>query len=167
MPPQPYIVHPTDLQYAPTIMRAPSPSSSIGTDYHPDQTTNVDNELTELRGSLEGDLKPMRDTREKYETELMAMQKAINEAKTALDLKKSDLDQYLLTERQEKSKLLSLESDMRTNMEKLDEKKKLVDGCTSDLPESERRIEANLKKAQDLEAKRKTIEAKLQQQNQA
>ena len=48
MPPQPYIVHPTDLQYAPTIMRAPSPSSSIGTDYHPYQTTNVDSELTEL-----------------------------------------------------------------------------------------------------------------------
>lgn len=47
MPQQPYIVHPTDLQYAPTIMRAPSPSSSIGTDYHPDQTTMVDMELSD------------------------------------------------------------------------------------------------------------------------
>ena len=47
MPSQPYIVHPTDLQYAPTIMRAPSPSSTIGTDYSPDQTTMVDNELSD------------------------------------------------------------------------------------------------------------------------
>lgn len=47
MPPQPYIVHPTDLQYVPTIMRAPSPSSTIGTDYGPDETTMVDSELSE------------------------------------------------------------------------------------------------------------------------
>ncbi|TBU31813.1 hypothetical protein BD309DRAFT_1005126 [Dichomitus squalens] len=47
MPSQPYIVHPTDLQYVPTIMRAPSPSSTIGTDYGPDETTSVDSELSE------------------------------------------------------------------------------------------------------------------------
>ncbi len=47
MPSQPYIVHPTDLQYVPTIMRAPSPSSTIGTDYGPDETTIVDSELSE------------------------------------------------------------------------------------------------------------------------
>ena len=47
MPNQPYIVHPTDLQYVPTIMRAPSPSSTIGTDYGPDETTIVDSELSE------------------------------------------------------------------------------------------------------------------------
>ncbi|KAI0755093.1 hypothetical protein C8Q80DRAFT_410032 [Daedaleopsis nitida] len=47
MPPQPYIVHPTDLQYVPTIMRAPSPSSTIGTDYGQDETNVVDTELSE------------------------------------------------------------------------------------------------------------------------
>lgn len=46
-----------------------------------------EDELTKLRGTLEGDLKPLRDTREKYEVELMSMQKEINEAKAALDLK--------------------------------------------------------------------------------
>ena len=47
MPNQPYIVHPADLQYVPTIMRAPSPSSTIGTEYGPDETTSVDSELPE------------------------------------------------------------------------------------------------------------------------
>ncbi|KAI1793338.1 hypothetical protein LXA43DRAFT_972003 [Ganoderma leucocontextum] len=47
MPNQPCIVHPADLQYVPTIMRAPSPSSTIGTDYGPDETTIVDSELSE------------------------------------------------------------------------------------------------------------------------
>ena len=47
MPSQPYIVHPTDFQYAPTIMRAPSPSSSIGTEYGQDDTNMVDLELSE------------------------------------------------------------------------------------------------------------------------
>ncbi|KAI0770172.1 hypothetical protein C8Q74DRAFT_1273924 [Fomes fomentarius] len=47
MPSQPYIVHPSDLQYVPTIMRAPSPSSTIGTDYGGDATTSVDTELSE------------------------------------------------------------------------------------------------------------------------
>lgn len=130
------------------------------------ELTKAEEELAKQRGSLEGDLKPLRDTREKYETELMAMQKSINDAKASLDLKRSDLDQYLLTERQEKSKLLSLESDLRSNLTKLDEKKKLVEGCTSDLPESERRIEANLKMAKELEVKRKELEAKLNQENQ-
>ncbi|KAJ3004032.1 hypothetical protein NUW54_g5003 [Trametes sanguinea] len=47
MPSQQYIVHPTDLPYVPTIMRAPSPSSTIGTDYGPDETDFVDSELNE------------------------------------------------------------------------------------------------------------------------
>ncbi|KAI0365692.1 hypothetical protein BV20DRAFT_1124748 [Pilatotrama ljubarskyi] len=47
MPTQPYIVHPTDLPYVPTIMRAPSPSSTIGTDYGQDETDFVDSELPE------------------------------------------------------------------------------------------------------------------------
>ncbi|KAI0354857.1 hypothetical protein OH77DRAFT_1590235 [Trametes cingulata] len=47
MPTQPYIVHPTDLPYVPTIMRAPSPSSTIGTDYGPDETDFADSELSE------------------------------------------------------------------------------------------------------------------------
>ncbi|KAI8994190.1 hypothetical protein BD414DRAFT_481696 [Trametes punicea] len=45
MPAQPYIVHPIDLPYVPTIMRAPSPSSTIGTDYGPDETDFADSEL--------------------------------------------------------------------------------------------------------------------------
>lgn len=126
----------------------------------------AEDELSQFRGSLEGELKPLRKTREKYESELMAMQKEINDAKAAVDLKKSDLDQYLLTERQEKSKLVSLESDLRSNLITLEEKEKLVSGCASDLPESERRIEANLKKAKDLEVRRKDIENRLNQQNQ-
>lgn len=130
------------------------------------ELTKAEDELSGLRGTLEGDLKPLRQTRGKFETELMSMQKAINEARAALDLKRSDLDQYLLTERQEKSKLISLESDLKSNLSKLEEKKKLVSGCTSDLPESERRIEANLKKAKDLEGKRKEIETTLGQENQ-
>lgn len=130
------------------------------------EMTEAEDELSELRKTLEGDLKPLREKREKFETELMAMQKSINEAKASLDLKKSDLDQYLLTERQEKSKLLSMESDLRSNLAKLEDKKKLVDGCTSDLPESERRIEDNLKKATALDDKRKSIETSLNQQNQ-
>lgn len=128
--------------------------------------TESEDELNKLRGSLEGDLKPLRTTREKYETELMAMQKEINEAKTALELKKSDLDQYLLNERQEKSRLLSLESDLKSNISNLEDKKKLVAGVTSDLPASEKRIEENLAKAKKLEAKRKEIESKLNQENQ-
>lgn len=123
-------------------------------------------ELDKQRGTLEGDLKPLRETREKYEADLMAMQKEINGAKAALDLKKSDLDQYLLAERQEKSKLISLESDHKSNLLKLEDKKKLVASCASDLPESERRIEANLKRAKELEQKRKEIELKLNQENQ-
>ncbi|OSD07325.1 hypothetical protein PYCCODRAFT_1402874 [Trametes coccinea BRFM310] len=47
MPSQQYIVHPTDLPYVPTIMRAPSPSSTIGTDYGPDETDFADSELNE------------------------------------------------------------------------------------------------------------------------
>ncbi|KAI9058243.1 hypothetical protein FKP32DRAFT_1636107 [Trametes sanguinea] len=47
MPSQQYIVHPTDLPYVPTIMRAPSPSSTIGTDYGSDETDFVDSELNE------------------------------------------------------------------------------------------------------------------------
>lgn len=128
--------------------------------------TQAEDELAKLRGTLEGDLKPLRQNREKYEADLMSMQKGINTAKASLDLKKSDLDQYLLTERQEKSRLISLESDLKSNLTKLDEKKKLVDGCTSDLPESERRIEANLKRAKELETKRAEIEKKLNHQNQ-
>lgn len=123
-------------------------------------------ELCKLRGTLEGDLKPLRDTRSNYESELIAMQKEINEAKTALELKKSELDQYLLTERQEKSRLVSLESDLKSNILKLEDKKKLVDGCTSDLPASEKRIEENLARAKKLEAKRKEIETKMNQENQ-
>lgn len=130
------------------------------------ELTKAEEELSELRGTLEGDLRPLRETREKYETDLMAMQKEINAAKAALDLKRSDLDQYLLTERQEKSKLVSLESDLKSNLTKLEEKKKLVTGCASDLPESERRIEANLQRAKDLEGKRKELETKLNQENQ-
>lgn len=130
------------------------------------ELTKAEDELAELRGTLEGDLKPLRQSREKYENDLMAMQKEINAAKASLDLKKSDLDQYLLTERQEKSRLISLESDLKSNLTKLEEKKKLVDGCTSDLPESERRIEANLKRAKELETKRVDIEKKLNQQTQ-
>lgn len=130
------------------------------------ELTKAEDELSEYRGTLEGDLKPLREARGKHETELMSMQKAINEARASLDLKRSDLDQYLLTERQEKSKLLSLDSDLRSNLSKLEEKKKLVTGCTSDLPESERRIEANLTKAKELENKRKEIEALLNQENQ-
>lgn len=130
------------------------------------ELTKAEDELSELRGTLEGDLKPLRQTRGKFETDLMSMQKEINEARAALDLKRSDLDQYLLTERQEKSKLISLESDLKSNLSKLEEKKKLVSGCTSDLPESERRIEANLKKAKDLESKRKEIETTLGQESQ-
>lgn len=126
----------------------------------------AEDELSEMRGTLEGDLKPLRETREKYEVDLMAMQKEINEAKSALDLKRSDLDQYLLTERQEKSKLTSLESDFKSNLVKLEEKQKLIAGCTSDLPESERRIEANLKRAKEMETRRREIEAKLNQENQ-
>lgn len=128
--------------------------------------TEAEEELSKLRGTLEGDLKPLRESREKYEIDLMAMQKEINGAKAALDLKRSDLDQYLLAERQEKSKLLSLESDLRSNLSRLEEKKKLVEGCSSDLPESERRIEANLKRASELDEKRKSIETKLNQENQ-
>lgn len=130
------------------------------------ELADAEDQLSKLRGTLEGDLKPLRETREKYETDLMAMQKEINGAKAALDLKRSDLDQYLLAERQEKSKLISLESDLRGNLTKLEEKKKLVEGCSSDLPESERRIETNLKRAKELEEKRKTIETKLNQENQ-
>lgn len=128
--------------------------------------TKAEDELSEQRGTLEGDLKPLRETREKYEVDLMAMQRGINGAKAALDLKRSDLDQYLLSERQEKSKLISLESELKSNLTKLEEKKKLVAGCTSDLPESERRIEANLKRAKELEDERKAIETKLNQENQ-
>ncbi|KAI0826840.1 hypothetical protein BC628DRAFT_1372064 [Trametes gibbosa] len=47
MPPQQYIVHPADLPYVPTIMRAPSPSSTIGTDYGQDDTDFADAELSE------------------------------------------------------------------------------------------------------------------------
>ncbi|KAI0333696.1 hypothetical protein GY45DRAFT_1432134 [Cubamyces sp. BRFM 1775] len=47
MPTQQYIVHPTDLPYVPTIMRAPSPSSTIGTDYGQDDTDFADAELSE------------------------------------------------------------------------------------------------------------------------
>ncbi|CDO77156.1 hypothetical protein BN946_scf184657.g31 [Trametes cinnabarina] len=47
MPSQQYIVHPTDLPYVPTIMRAPSPSSTIGTDYGPDETDFADSELNQ------------------------------------------------------------------------------------------------------------------------
>lgn len=126
----------------------------------------AENELSEMRGTLEADLRPLRTAREQHETALMSMQKEINEARTALDLKKSELDQYLLTERQEKSKLISLESDLNSNLNKLEEKKKLVSDCSSDLPESERRIEENLAKAKELEIKRRDIEAKLKQENQ-
>lgn len=127
---------------------------------------SAENELSEMRGTLEGDLKPLRSAREEHETKLISMQKEVNEAKAALELKRSDLDQYLLTERQEKSKLISLESDLKSSLTKLDEKKKLVDDCSSDLPASEARIEANLAKAKDLEVKRKEIETKLKQENQ-
>lgn len=130
------------------------------------ELSSAENELTEHRGTLESDLKPLRNAREKHESELMSIQKELNEARTALDLKKSELDQYQLTERQEKSKLISLESDLKSNITKLEEKKKLVSDCSSDLPESERRIEANLNRAKDLEAKRKTIETQLKQENQ-
>jgi structural maintenance of chromosome 4 len=130
------------------------------------ELTEAEEELSRQRGTLEADLKPLRETREKYEADLMAMQKEINGAKAALELKRSDLDQYLLAERQEKSKLMSLESDLKSNMQKLEEKKKLVENCASDLPESERRIEANLKKAKELEEKRRAIETKLNQENQ-
>lgn len=47
MPSQQFIVHPADLPYVPTIMRAPSPSSTIGTDYGPDETDLADSELSE------------------------------------------------------------------------------------------------------------------------
>ncbi|KAI0661992.1 hypothetical protein C8Q70DRAFT_909599 [Cubamyces menziesii] len=47
MPTQQYIVHPTDLPYVPTIMRAPSPSSTIGTDYGQDDTDFADAELSD------------------------------------------------------------------------------------------------------------------------
>ncbi len=47
MPSQQFIVHPADLPYVPTIMRAPSPSSTIGTDYGPDETDFADSELSE------------------------------------------------------------------------------------------------------------------------
>lgn len=130
------------------------------------ELSKAEDELTSLRGSLEGDLKPLRDTRERHEVELMSMQKEINEAKASLDLKKSDLDQYLLTERQEKSKLLSLESDLKSNISKLEDKQKLVAGCSTDLPESERRIEQNLKRASELETRRKDLEQKLNTENQ-
>lgn len=130
------------------------------------ELTEAETELDEQRGTLESDLKPLRETRGKYEADLMAMQKEINGAKAALDLKKSDLDQYLLAERQEKSKLISLESDHRSNLLKLEDKKKLVASCASDLPESERRIEENLRRAKELEQKRKDIELKLNQENQ-
>jgi len=130
------------------------------------ELSKAEDDLAESRGTLEIDLKPLREARGKSESELMAMQKEINDARAALDIKKSDLDQYLLVERQEKSKLLSLESDLKSNLTKLEEKKKLVSGCSSDLPESERRIEANLVRAKKLESKRTEIEAKLNQQNQ-
>ncbi|KAI0670892.1 hypothetical protein C8Q78DRAFT_1145465 [Trametes maxima] len=45
--PQQYTVHPVDLPYEPTIMRAASPSSTIGTDYGPDETDFADSELSE------------------------------------------------------------------------------------------------------------------------
>lgn len=130
------------------------------------QLNKSEDELAKLRGTLEGDLKPLRETREKYEVELMSMQKEINEAKASLDLKKSDLDQYLLTERQEKSKLVSLESDLKSNLSKLEDKKKLVSGCSTDLPESERRIELNLQRVSKLDNSRKELEQRLNQENQ-
>ncbi|KAI0766439.1 hypothetical protein BD413DRAFT_672957 [Trametes elegans] len=49
MPPQPYIIHPIDLPYVPTIMRAPSPSSTIGTDYGPDDTDLADSGITQAQ----------------------------------------------------------------------------------------------------------------------
>ncbi|KAI0685805.1 hypothetical protein BC835DRAFT_492599 [Cytidiella melzeri] len=43
----PYI-HSGDPAYAPPVLRAPSPSSSIGTDYGPDETTPEEARMTEV-----------------------------------------------------------------------------------------------------------------------
>ncbi|KAH8104655.1 hypothetical protein BXZ70DRAFT_1062196 [Cristinia sonorae] len=47
-----------DAVYAPPVLRAPSPSSSIGTDYGQDETSNLDRALTdeEFRAKVEKDL---------------------------------------------------------------------------------------------------------------
>lgn len=42
----PYLHHISDLQYAPPVIRAPSPSSSIGSDSGQDQTSMSDRELS-------------------------------------------------------------------------------------------------------------------------
>lgn len=39
-------IHPGDPPYAPPLLRAASPSSSIGTDYGPDQTSTSDAQMT-------------------------------------------------------------------------------------------------------------------------
>ena len=48
-----------DAVYAPPVLRAPSPSSSIGTDYGPDETSIIDSELSpeEFKRKVERELK--------------------------------------------------------------------------------------------------------------
>lgn len=122
--------------------------------------TAAEDDLSVQRGTLEEDVRPLREDKEKYETELLNLQKAINEAKSALDLKKSDLDQYLLAERQERSKLATLESELRSSLVKLEEKQKLVEGFDTDLPASERRIESSIEKMKNIRTQRNELDAK-------
>lgn len=130
-----------------------------------EQFSLAEDELVKFRKTLEGDLKPLRESKEQYENELLNMQKEINEAKSALDLKKSELDQYLLTERQEKSKLISLESELKSNEVKLEEKQNLVKSCGADMPANEAKIESQTKKLKKLEVRKAEIETKLSQNN--
>ena len=123
-------------------------------------------EIEKQTSTLEDVLAPLRKSKGDYEAKLVSMSDRINSAKSAVDVEKSKFEIYMEKERHEKSRLISLESDLKSNIAKLEEKRKLIESCASDLPESERRIEENLKRAAQLEEERKRIEIKLNQENQ-
>ncbi|XP_076350696.1 structural maintenance of chromosomes 4-like protein gluon [Tachypleus tridentatus] len=98
--------------------------------------------LAKIMASLNKETQGLQEEKEKFETELMELQKAVNETKSKMDIAQAELDLYLSTEKTEKTKLQEITKNREKTIKLLKERQSSLKELESRIPACEKALHA-------------------------
>ncbi|KAB7502727.1 Structural maintenance of chromosomes protein 4 [Armadillidium nasatum] len=90
--------------------------------------------------SLNSETQQLQDEKAKYETQLIGLRKAVDEAKSILNIKQSELDIYLSTEKNEKKRYDQIKDSLNNVASLLTTRRKEVENLKKSIPDFERKV---------------------------
>ncbi|XP_021916758.1 structural maintenance of chromosomes protein 4 isoform X2 [Zootermopsis nevadensis] len=105
---------------------------------------DLDKEKADMEKAMAGlraETQELQDSKEKLQTQLIALKKTVDETKSAYDVAKAELDLYMSTEQKERTKLEQIRSNYETASKTVKGRKNEIEELTTGIPDTEKKLQ--------------------------